>query len=412
MRKSILIGALCVLMLFAFTACEPQQMNWPYTGTDAKDVVNIELTDPASVKAYAGKSLDVDTYINIERLDDTVDTVIGTITFDSLKPGVNTVNVTWGNPSDNNSGKMFITADELTSLEVEYDVTKTVEDGVSTITDADTAKAGIVSVTGYYSDGTPLTLESYNVKLDGTTFTVSYSAASYTTKEISWSTEVTLAPESDVPEATTEKGDVTDIKITFTGAVSSTATSAVYTVGDTVVYTVTGVTADGKVYTMQEGDYVVEGDIPSTALTGLNDGKAYTATIYFVGDEGDANYGKNFAKTISVTVQDSLTIPESLTWYYKVKNVTEGEETKLESTTLYIGDSVTFTPDNFTAYVSSTVKKDQVTLTAVEINGQNHWDALPSSSITVKFSYKGTYNGKDYTGYGEYTVTPSEKPAN
>ena len=152
MRKSILIGALCVLMLFAFTACEPQQMNWPYTGTDAKDVVNIELTDPASVKAYAGKSLDVDTYINIERLDDTVDTVIGTITFDSLKPGVNTVNVTWGNPSDNNSGKMFITADELTSLEVEYDVTKTVEDGVSTITDADTAKAGIVSVTGYYSD--------------------------------------------------------------------------------------------------------------------------------------------------------------------------------------------------------------------------------------------------------------------
>ena len=250
MKKSILIGVLAVLMLFAFTACEQKTPEFPYTGSDAKDVVSVELADPTSVKAYAGKELSVDTYINIERLDDTVDTVIGKVVSDGkLKTGDNTVKVTWGDESEKNTGKLFVKADELVSLTVEYDATKTVdEDGTSKISDADDAAAGITSVKAYYSDGTEFPISSgYTTKLEGTTFTVSYSVSAYTSQSLTWSTEVVLAPVTPVPDTKPVEGKL----VAYLVDNKTSAKKTEYWIEDTVKIAVFKANAAGEAITDQ-----------------------------------------------------------------------------------------------------------------------------------------------------------------
>ena len=247
--KKVFIGVLAALMLFAFVACEQQMPEFPYTGSDAKDVVSVELADPTSVKAYAGKELSVDTYVNIERLDDTVDTVVGHVaSTGKLETGTNTVTVTWGE-SEKNTGKVFIKADELVSLTVEYDATLTVdEEGVSKITNATSAEAGIKSVKAYYSDGTEFPISSgYKTSLDGTTFTVSYSVSAYTSQNLTWSTEVVLAPVTPEPDTKPAEGKLAAYLVDNTTSAKKTE----YWIDDVVKIAVFKANAAGEAITTE-----------------------------------------------------------------------------------------------------------------------------------------------------------------
>ena len=180
--KKVFIGVLAALMLVAFTACEQPQMEWPYTGEDAKDVINVTIVDPSALKVYAGEAFEAETYISIERLDDTVDTVIGTVEIASPVPGRNTATVSWGTGKQTGTGKVFVDAYALTGdLAVTFDPEKLADkEGTSLISDLEDVEGAIKSVVAKYSDGKEKTISAgYKVELNTETgeVTVTYSNA-------------------------------------------------------------------------------------------------------------------------------------------------------------------------------------------------------------------------------------------
>ncbi len=428
MTKKVFIGVLAALMLFAFVACEPQQVEWPYTGEDAKDVINVTLADPSAIKVYAGEAFEAETYINIERLDDTVDQVIGTVTVANPVPGRNTATVSWGEGTQTGTGKLFVDAYSLTgALDVVIDSTKLVdEDEASIVEDADDVKAAITSVTAKYSDGKEKTISAgYEVKLDAKTgeVVVTYSNSKYTTEVLSYTTTVEMKPEA-IEKTAVKKSEVTDLAIEWIVNDKVVGTDFEYkaTVGDTVSYKIYGLASDMTNRThlllAVTTDYVVtSGSIKTTELqaadiTGWQENeeseetKAFTATIQFVpnkeaGEDGkvDPNFGSVITKTLTMEVKDTLkketvdTAVAAANFKYKVNK--EGVESKVA-----VGKETQIVPSDFTTTVK-TVGGVEITIQGYDKYGASVWTIKPESAASDLGDFTFTWKTTD-DAYGHF----------
>ncbi len=419
MKKSILTIALAAMMLVAFTACEQPQMEWPYTGEDAKDVINVTIVDPSALKVYAGEAFKAETYISIERLDDTVDTVIGSVEIATPVPGRNTATVSWGTGNQTGTGKVFVDAYALAGdLAVTFDPEKLAdEDGTSLISDLEDVEGAIKSVVAKYSDGKEKTISAgYKVELNTESgeVTVTYSNIKYTTETLSFTTTLTLVKEPEQKKEVT-LGEVTDLSIDWIvdEKVVATGTSYEATVGQTVSYKVYGVVADMTGRTpllLVDGTTydVISGEIKSTELQAdditnrkpseeAEATKAFTATIQFlpsseVGDDGkvDPNFGLDLQKTLTMTVKDTLkadavkTAVEATNFKYRVDE--EGAASKIPA-----GKETTIVPSDFTATVK-TVGGVEVKIQGFDKYGATNWKLTPDAEGTL-------------TGLGNFTFT-------
>lgn len=144
MRKTILIGLVAITMLFAFTACEQPQMEWPYTGNDAKNVMGITLVNPSDVALHAGENFKtVYTEINIAYKDGTSDSnVMAEISMSGAAAvGQNKMSVKWGGDFTE-TGNVIVDALEATSITLAVENTTDLESAPTTGT-----------LTVIYSDG-------------------------------------------------------------------------------------------------------------------------------------------------------------------------------------------------------------------------------------------------------------------
>ena len=146
MKKTILVGLTVIAMLFAFTACEQQPLDYPIAGDN--DIANIVVSEAPVF--YAG-STDTTGYgtITIERVGgNTTPGVTAKFTISSGKvaPGVNPVEVAFG---ENGATKWTttVTSVELQSIAIESD---TYVAGTE-VTKADDVV--LSSVKGTYADG-------------------------------------------------------------------------------------------------------------------------------------------------------------------------------------------------------------------------------------------------------------------
>lgn len=155
MKKTIIVAFVAFAMLFAFTACEPQALDYPIAGDN--DIANIVVSEAPAF--YAG-STDTTGYgtITVERVGGkTTSDVSAKFEIDAAKvlPGVNPVKVTFGE----NGGKTWTTtieSIELQSIAIESD---TYVEGTE-VSSADDVV--LSSVKGTYTDGhvVPLTIGS------------------------------------------------------------------------------------------------------------------------------------------------------------------------------------------------------------------------------------------------------------
>ena len=201
--KKVFIGVLAALMLFAFTACEPQQMDWPYTGEDAKDVMGITLVTSSDVVLHAGEEFDtIYTPINIAYKDGTSDSdIIAEISLSgNAAIGQNKMSVKWGGEFTN-TGYVIVDAIEATSINL------VIENTTDLASAPTTGTATIV-----YSDGFEVTDTNYGVVAGETENTVvaklekgSRSSVDLTSNEVAYTLE------GPAPEA-----QYGDIRVIFT----------------------------------------------------------------------------------------------------------------------------------------------------------------------------------------------------
>ena len=320
--KKVFIGVIAALMLFAFTACEPQQIDLPYTGSDAKEVTKVLLSDPSSVTFYAGQGADVNkynTYIDIYRLDDTVTRdVVAEVSIAAAKPGENLATVTWG---EDNTGSIIVNAMPITKLEVVIEVD---EDGAvvgenGVITSGVTVK----SITGYYEDGKT---QSFSATLAGTVktavvdgvFTATLPATTdYTDTDVVYTQNVAVKPD-EADEATqwiVYTGD-DEIKVgdTIKNFGSYTVAPISVDFGDSVSSAeskiqVLAVTDEGKVVSFVTTGYKIYG-LPSGTFSEVDSSSKKPAesdsyTVAMTSYDPKITFTKN---TGSITIADPLNL--------------------------------------------------------------------------------------------------------
>ena len=424
--KSILVMVLAALMLFSFTACEQK--------VPAKDVVNVTVKDPSSFTVYAGKAFETETYINIERLDDTVDTVIGTIKVADPEPGRNTATVSWTTGEKEGNGKVFVDAIGLSgALTVTFDEEKiTDEDGNALISNLEGVKAAITAVSAKYSDGTDFPISAgYNVKFDVETgaVEVTYNNAKYTTETLTFTTTI---PVKETPATKTDvkRGEVTAIEVKWYVDEKEVATGNTYTakVGDVVSYKVFGLAADMTNRNPLElkttdNTLAVTGTIKSTALdkTDITENpktetftpaEPQTATVQFlpstqVGDDGklDPNFESVIKQTITLRVADTLlkTKVDAAVAAANFKYLVDEDGT---ATKITVGKETTITASDFTTTVE-TEGGIEVVIQGVNNYGGSTWTVKPESATPAtigNFTFKWHTTDSKY-GYFEDVVT-------
>ena len=150
MKKTILVGMIAVMMLFAFTACEPQSLNYPIAGDN--DIASVSLSN---VTAFYAGSTDTEgtAEVTIHRVGGGTTTgVLGIVELDgtSVQPGINKGTVSFGavkGTSFEYTYPITVEAVSVESLDVEYDEAD-LENEISAAT------ALAVTVKGVYADGT------------------------------------------------------------------------------------------------------------------------------------------------------------------------------------------------------------------------------------------------------------------
>ena len=184
MKKSILIGVLCAMLLLAFTACEPQSMDWPYMGEDAKDVMGVSLVTPSDVVLHAGEAFDnIYTGVNILYKDGTSDSnIMAEVSMTGeAKVGQNKMTVKWGGNFDV-EGSVIVDALEVTSISLNIENTDNLEKAPET--------GDVIFI---YSDGYEVSEDAVSVKAGTTENTVVYtleggtrSTADVTSNEVAY----------------------------------------------------------------------------------------------------------------------------------------------------------------------------------------------------------------------------------
>ena len=321
MRKA-LIGILAAMMLFAFTACEPQQIDLPYTGSDAKEVTKVLLSDSSSVKFYAGQGAAVNTYntyIDIYRLDDTVtEDVVAEVSIADAKPGENLATVKWGK---DNTGSIIVNAMPITKLEAVIEVA---EDGAVVGTDGSiTSGVTVKSITGYYEDGKT---QSFSASLTGTVktavvdgvFTATLPATTdYTDTDVVYTQNIAVKPD-EADKATqwiVYTGD-DEIKVgdTIKNFESYSVAPIAVDFGDSVSSVeskiqVLAVTDEGKVVSFVTTGYKIYG-LPSGTFSEVDDSskEPETTDLYTVAMtsyDPEITFSKN---TGTITIADPLNL--------------------------------------------------------------------------------------------------------
>ena len=159
MRKSILIGVLAALMLFAFTACDSQVPNIPNAGDN--DIAKVTIASAPTF--YAGGSAD-DVYVTVDvqrvggKVTEDVPAVVSFVE-NKVVPGTNPVKISFGSLTGADSSAEYtymgsIEAGSVIELDVEYKAPTAPVSNVSSIE--------VTSVKGVYADGTKTNVLTYS----------------------------------------------------------------------------------------------------------------------------------------------------------------------------------------------------------------------------------------------------------
>ena len=412
MTKKVFIGVLAALMLFAFVACEPQQVEWPYTGSDAKDVVNITLSNPSEVSLYAGEAFATSyAKIDIERLDGTVSPNVDAelTAIADVNPGKVRVNVSWGT---DNRGYVVTDAIEVTSIVLKVEKTENLA-----------AAPTEGTVTYVYSDGHEVEGDAPVALVAGEAEnTVVYKLAKgdrSTAEVVSNPVSYTLAPEAEKPVWITPD-QATGIELVWyvNGEKVEDNNGITVTVGDKVAYQVRGTAEGTSGCALTTDNYDVTGTITSltgadTVATGYTttkdnitdeDTKAYTIEIQFKGVEGSDNYGERWAISSTLTVADTLTQDnaDDATWYF---NPTAGEDGAYTASKDLAPGAYTFKTSDFKAQ-ATTENGVRVELVADVLRGKVDFSAdelTAGASKTIEFHWYAV-GYPEVEGYDSVTV--------
>ena len=290
MRKSILIGVLAALMLFAFTACENQVPNLPVQG--GKDVANITVT---STTVYAGQDYTGETVpavVSIVYKDGTTTDNVAvklTVTGNVAKAGSNFGTVAYEGLKES-SGKAVNWTVEYQAIAVKDANVVVDEDALkvaySALSSASTIKGNVSLV---YADGyvTPAKKETLSWNAETSTpekiTAVEYTVPATLTgaEEIVKSFDLTITGKTETPVT------LSSIAIAYTvnGDAKDTVAANTYFFGDTVTWKVVGTYSDGSKKDLSSSEYYVKDQktLPSATLT-LTDKALDSVTIMAVED--------------------------------------------------------------------------------------------------------------------------------
>ena len=287
MKRSILIGALAALMLFAFVACEPATIEYPTE--NGKEIANITVT---SATVYAGQTYSdaVPAIVSVVYRDgSTTENVAAELTVSGTPvAGQNFGTVTYsglttsaGQPGSWRVGfnAIAVTGAELSvaedDLEVEY-----------TALASDCAITGDIALT--YANGTVISMK--DVELDWNSTTQANITAVTTTvpATITGAEDIVLSADLTItgkPAATPVTLSSIAIEYTVEGEEVSTVAANTYFYGDTVTWKVVGTYSDGSKKDLTASEYYVKDQktLPASTLT-LTDKALDSVTIMAVED--------------------------------------------------------------------------------------------------------------------------------
>ena len=262
MRKSILIGVLAALMLFAFTACENQVPNLPVQG--GKDVANITVT---STTVYAGQDYTetVPAVVSIVYKDGTTTDNVAvqlTVTDNIAKAGSNFGTVAYEGLKDS-SGKAVNWTVEYQAIAVKDANVVVDEDALkvaySALSSASTIKGNVSLV---YADGyvTPAKKE-----------TLSWNAETSTPEKITaveYTVPATLTGAEEIVKSfdLTITGKTAPVVATWTQKADAQGTKHYF--GETVEFAVEGKDSASKlVETVTQSDFTSKFTVTSITTT-------------------------------------------------------------------------------------------------------------------------------------------------
>lgn len=458
MKKSILIGVLCALMLFAFTSCEQSMPSYE----------QIQYVTVAQKTAYIeGQPLSADNFeVVVHYLDGTTDVYpgAGRVSFGSAEEAGAGVKATGTIAEKSDTiDVLYVAPTGLTAVlsAAEQDCVYT-EEGRPATSPSDSIKVVVESAT-LTADGISWELtkdqiaESLNAadvrlaageKTAVGTYTKT-TTVSYGSYDFQATVDVTVVENPDDPKnpdyvapdtaRALNKGEVTKLGVVWADVDDSDFADGTYdiddvdtvaantiTVGDKVVFTLVGLADDMTnryPYILKAEDYQTVGeatiddqatdkdDITDRVVGEEDPIPALTATYQFKPDTGKdtPNYGLRASIKLTVTVEDALTSTAvtNPTFVYQGKDV-EGVWT---ATQLEAGKSATLYASDFTAKVK-TVGEEEVTLVATTIYGADKYqisaeEATAGASFTVnlQWSYAETELGGPYNGTTQVTVS-------
>ena len=433
MRKSILIGVLAALVLFAFTACEPQVVDLTGGNRTAQFVVVTQNTPFIEGQDFIAENFDVAIYYSdggepqvlpgtgiVEFVDSDKNDVVNdgdkvkaniTTTLASKELAINVIALENCEISD-----VKLSATAVPSVYVNEDAVEAVD-----LSDS----FSIASVTYTYENVTYISKTSS----DFSSLSIDAEVSAEAQKTIG-TVDITVTVKdgetvvAEIPatcnvvkngEDTPDMADITSMTAKWTvdgKEVEGYSTSVSAKVGATVSYKIYGVTSDNQYIELSDNataaagvtpvsyDIVrtIAGTVPSTDL------KAQTARVTFVaGPSYTGLVGKVADITLKVTPVDIVN-----------KATVEGEGVVFTYTnhttqakTFTVGEPVTITPADFTApdgkYTVETTKT--VKLTCVGIDGNTVINPSTIDDVKINIVYTWTdEDGKSHNVYKEVTV--------
>ena len=384
MKKTILVGIVAIAMLFAFTACEPQALDYPIAGDN--DIANVIVTE--APKFYAG-STNTTGYgtITVERVGGKTTTgvtamfsVIGED--NKVQPGKNPVTVSFGAVSGTTpSGTTWATtvdAIELESIAFESNYVEGTE-----VSNAN--QVGIKSVVGTYTDGTTIELLTNNTYAAGVSksLDVKNSAIVITAKAGVYSTDAVTASLSVKVEETTEPG-ISAVTVTYGDADTEVIVGQSFDKSLVKVVATYGTGDDAEEVTLTSDQYTLSIDKYTFASTDVEDGVNLVA---YVIDAPETSTETSGDVTISV-IADYV---DSFKAEVADDPQTEGEKYTFTSGTK-ISDNLSkfvFTADSMA--VATTVPEGSKTIDPDNISVNPAYDTIPTG-FTGTFTTYFTLN--------------------
>ena len=386
MKKSILIGALCALMLFAFTACEPAVPEIPHDVT----VIGARITD-GDLDYYAGDDFDSSRYtVEILFSDGTPREINGLGILSATVPSTATtadVTINYAGYEGKKIGTIrAYTADSISlntaDVKKEYANTITTESAVDT--------TGLV-VTATYAGNKTKEVTGYTAKFttvgkDSATVTVSLGD-----KTATYDVKLVEPEESDEPYTIT-MAQVTEISATWIGSTLYT-TDAATEVADTANWKVVG--TDGKLGSISISQFDIK------TATSMSASGEYTVEI------SKSYGGKYFRTQVVVEVENTLNA-SAMTFNGGSKIFTINVPTLNQDYTLDADDFAEMAKLIYAEYtdgsstLDGTTNNGTYTIVADSVSQVFFPRTLPASSdtaptISFDFTWSGNGNAVEYS---------------